>query len=506
MSAAEAPHPWLAAAHAGGEIDIYVYDMQELLPGATISFRSPAAALALAWNPWRPHVLITGASDQTVRGWNVGLPKYAHPDAPAPLLPAPEDSPEHAASAEDDETTPEAADSQVADEQASPSVKPYPATKDAEAAAASTPVASADTAAKQSTARDDGAASAASAEPAAMDMRSAQAALDMTAAAELRDMANSSQGAAGALPPEVSARHTGAVMEDSTAEPSAQPQDSQQPSDTAPAAAVQALLQQSAAPTPPEQQDTAEVMISRPVDLAEVAAIRRGKPAKSPMRAAASLSVGSLVGRLRREGDTDDMAVATGPLPTTSGSVSGEPVVDDATDAADTARKPGSSDNAVAQTEESLGVATAGQGSRRGKDITDAAEASTTAAPDGSAGSGVAAEAAPREGARPIHGVESMCPRRIPSCCPWQYSVLWSLPAGMSASPAITHLSRASERVVAYATVYVTQMRQARLLRPGSGPSGGSPPPALARSSPPHRSRRVPVSRCSLSANLLNLC
>jgi len=529
---AQAPHRWLAAAHAGGEVDIFTYDMKDLLPGATISFRSPSAALALAWNPHRPHVLVTGASDQTVRGWNVTLPKYAHPDAVAPLLlaadhgsgaaatlvdddpaldasenssireqvsaspaaltssehaapapasaaagdsaacraeapvdgttlsvpseasatglrsaqtarnaqaaaemqdahvdarvplfPAADDGSEAAATSADDEPAQEAAGGQMSDAQENTSAKPLSATGDAGAVSAI--AASASHATGQA---EGGAASGAPIKAAATDMRFAQAALDEQPAAELQHTQPALCNAAEAPPREPLASDSDALVEVSTAEASPQQQDSQQSTDTA-AGAVAAgeLPAQTASNVSPEQQDAVEVMVSRPVDLAEVAAIRRGRaapPAKSPMRAAASLSVGSLVGRLRREEATDDMAATTDPSATTdggdvgvgceiAGGVSGH--------ATDTVGEPGGRIDAAGRIEDSAIQSAAEPGSERSfRDQTQEAEVSTRPASNSAAESVPAAEPLPREGARPTHGavlpLQPLYPRHAASC------------------------------------------------------------------------------------------
>jgi len=419
---ARAPCPWLAAAHAGGEVDIFMYDMHELLPGATISFRSPSAALALAWNPHRPHVLITGASDQTVRGWNVTLPKYAHPDAQAPLLLAADDGSEGAAtSADNDEPAREAAGGQVSDDQESSSARPLAATEDA--AAVSSAAAPAHSAMGQS---EGGAASGVPTEAAARDGRSAQAALDEQRPAELHHKQSVLRDAAEAPPRELLATDPDARSEGSIAEGSTQQQDSRQVGDTAArSVAIGQLQAEPAADMSPEQQDALEVIVSRPVDLAEVAAIRRGRsaapPAKSPMRAAASLSVGSLVSRLRGVEATDDTAAATDRLATNSGTVGSEPAGGVAGHTTDSVRKAGCRHGAAGRINESATESAARPGSEGGgENQTESAEVSTSTATDSASGTVPAAEALPREGARPAHGVNlplhPSCPRHKPSC------------------------------------------------------------------------------------------
>ena len=405
---AGAPHPWLASAHAGGEVDIFSYDMNELLPGATISFGSPSAALALAWDPHRQHVLVTGASDQTVRGWNVTLPKYAHPDAQAPLLLAADDGSEAAATSVDgEEPAQEAAVGQASNDQESTSVRPDPATGDA-AARSAPAAASTDPAVGEA---KGSAASGTSPGAAATEVGSGHAAPSEQPAAELQHPQCASSDSAEALAREPSATGLGTRAEVSTAEASTKQPDSQQPSGTAAGAvAVGELPAQPAADVSPEQQDTTENTVSRPVDLAEVAAIRSGRaapPAKSPMRAAASLGVGSVVGRLRREEAADDKAAATDPLAATAdGGVSGGPADGVEGHTADTVREPGGRDEAAGSLEESATQSAADSGKECGGGAqTEAADVSTSIAVDTITGRIPAAEALPREGARPTPGV-----------------------------------------------------------------------------------------------------
>ena len=408
----QAAHPWLAAAHAGGEVDIFTYDLHELRPAATIGFRHPSAALALAWNPWRPHVLVTGASDQTVRGWNVALPKYAHPGAETPLLPAPDDDAAAAATTAGDE--PDAAGNQASDEQIEASAVPLTTSAVAAAAAAAAAVAAsassalAEPAADQAEAGGGGTTSTVPGGPVATDMRSAQAVIDTQAAAELQDSAPVLQYTA--LPPDLSATDTGALDGAGIAKASTRQQDSAQPSDTAAAAGERQLPAQSAADMSEEQPDTVESMVSRPVDLAEVAAIRRGNtapPAKSTMRSAASLGIGSLVGRLRRETEPNDTEVANDNSAPSDGSVASKPAGGIVGKVADIVQTNGG-DDAPERTEARDSESAAEQGREHAEHYINAAEASTSAAADDGAVNVAAAEILPRGGARPTPGAASL--------------------------------------------------------------------------------------------------
>ena len=309
--------PWLAVAHAGGEVDILVYRggrHDEPMPAATITIRHPSAALALVWDLRAPHVLITGASDQTVRCWDVTLRKHAHPDAEVPLVPF----------------------AGVGREEAqleTPDFQPLDTTADSTVAMASMEQAPA----SRVVAADAPAAAAVSdaAHPAAgtsvlslrAGMHAAQAVLDTSAALELQRLPQSTGDAAaapsgmschdqsamtadsngGSTGPMKPAHGLGSAVSDKSSQAESVVTSAPRPGDTEPNsvtdAAQASLSAQLTTDQLPQSSPSEPELVSRPVDLSEVAAIRGDafRPAKSPMRTAASLSVGSTVDRLRQD-------------------------------------------------------------------------------------------------------------------------------------------------------------------------------------------------------------
>ena len=326
---AATPDPWLAAAHAGGEVDVFVlrsgcHGMQA--PAATITMRNPSTALALAWNPWAPHVLMTGSSDQTVRGWDVTHRKHANPEAQAPLVPFAE-----AASAElieEDssqqmDTSRDSAPATVLAEQMS-----APQAAAADASAASAPASAAAAATASATAGAAGGSAAVSPAlsapgvPALVDVRAAQAALDVSTAAELQRPPHEAQGAASAAPATPHLSERAADSPDCTTLQAAARGSASAAADEPVSMAVVVPLKQqrtehegdldaaaasgpaqSTAEQLPELPQRQDDLVSRPVDPAEVAAIRGGvaQASKSPLRAAASLGVGSTVSHLQND-------------------------------------------------------------------------------------------------------------------------------------------------------------------------------------------------------------
>ena len=144
-------------------------------------------------------------------------------------------------------------------------------------------------------------------------------------------------------------------------------------------------------------------MVSRPVDLAEVAAIRGDVASKSPMRAAASPSVGSLLSRLRLEEHRDTAADAE-PAAPKGRDVTRPGVASISSPAEDDVPQPRGDDSAAARVEQSAVMGAAS--SERGPDESGEAakEPETGGASDATAG------ALGQEGmqhvatARPTHG------------------------------------------------------------------------------------------------------